>query len=267
MTVLLGSNELKTPLLGATTLKQIRAGDKKVFPKGYTPNANTLFYVTNNWDISDHSQYNHTMQWKGTANFETLSSWIKVASLWWGNFPFSNQFTEANNKTSFTLHIRVKLKSWNPSEIIIGWWCWRNPSWTDTWDRWGARFQSDTAWSRTYILYGPNSTSWVNTESAWSLYTSLSTSAFALLTATISWGTTKIYKNWSLVGSLSSSSIRWWSSTWPRFYYWGIVYPNGDTWVAWMYGYFGEVILEDKVETQAEIQEYYNLTKSLYWIS
>ena len=230
----------------------------------YVPNANTLFFLKNDWDIKDYSSYNHTMQWYWTAKYSTLSTGRKVLDLSWNNLTFSNQFTEANNKTKFTLHQRIKLKNWNPNEIVFWWRTWRNKSWTDTWDRWWARFQSDSAWSRSYILAWPNSTNWINTETWWSLYTSIWTSEFALLSATVNWWTYKLYKNWTLVWTYSSSTIRWWSSIWPRFYLWWCVYPDWTLWLAWLLAYIWEAVLEDKVETDAQVLDFYNRTKKHY---
>lgn len=266
MIVYLGSNKLKEAYIWSQKIKEIRVGDKRVYPEGYVPNANTLFYITNNWEITDHSSYNHSMSWYWTAKYSTLASWQKVLDLDWTNAVKSSQFTEANNKTNFTQHCRVKLKSWTQEEHLIGR-CWRSKSDSGSSDRWGARFQRDSWKSTFYILIWPNSSNWVNTEGLW-LYTTPGTSDFVLLTFTISWGTYKIYKNAVLVWTASSSSIRWWSSTWPVYYEWAAFFSDWSLWSNYLAKcYMWETILEDKVETQAEITEYFNLTKALYWVS
>ena len=76
-------------------------------------------------------------------------------------------------------------------------------------------------------------------------------------------GTSYFYVDWQLIWSDSGSSITdmyisdgalWWHSQ-----------GNNSIFAYWWY--LSEAILEDKARTATEIQDYFNQTKSLYWIS
>ena len=262
MTVLIGSNELKSPLLGATTLKQIRAGDKKVFPKGYTPTNTTFFYITWNWELTDRSQYSHTPETYWTINYTTLSNWQKVINFSWSSSVFY-RFSEGIGKTQFTGHMRIRDKSTSISNMISFWRRDRNSSGPSTTDKW---------WALINTNYNKRTVSWWGSgdwQDTWSLWVSPQTSSFYLYSFSIDWRTCRIYKNWVLQGTYTwYVDIRGGSSTWWYFYLWswrGYTYSEAPNWFA--NAYIWECILDWKIRTQTEIQEYYNLTKSLYWIS
>jgi hypothetical protein len=72
-------------------------------------------------------------------------------------------------------------------------------------------------------------------------------------------GTIKVYKDWTFVGSASAGydlAYTWvaltigWSAVWGRYF---------D-------GRLSNVIIEDKVRTAQDVADYYNLTKSNYWL-
>lgn len=228
----------------------------------YVVNANTLFFIKNDWEISDHSSYNHTMQWYWTSNFYTLSNWRKVIDFSWSSIAYSNTFNESINKTTFTLHCRVKMKSWTTEDNLV-WRCGRNKNWTETSDRRWLRIQRDSWYSTYYILAWPNST---NRVSLWPSWINPWTSEFVLMSATVNWWVYKLYKNWVLYNTRSSSTIRWWSSTWTRFYMWWAVYSDWTKRSSTLsYAYMWETVLEDKTETDAEVLNFYNKTKKHYW--
>lgn len=226
------------------------------------PTENTLFLLRNNWEIADHSDYNHTMNWYGTESYDLLNNGRKVINFDWSNISYSDVFNESINKTTFTLHCRAKMKSWTTEDNIVGW-CGRAKNDSSSSDRRWARFQRDSWLSNYYILAWPNSTSRVTTWNTW--WITPSTSEFVLMTATVDWWTYKIYKNWSLVQTYSGATIRWWSSTWTRFYIWWAIYSD---WTkrsnTLSYSYIWETILEDRVRTATEIADYYNAFKSDY---
>jgi len=233
-----------------------------IYSSKWLPWDNTLFYITNNWEISDHSKYNHTMNWYGTAQYETLSSWIKVADFSGSNLIYSASFNEANSSTTFTMHCWFKAKS-NTWEASFSGWMWRNQNSSSTTDRWWAKWQRDNWTSKWYIIYWPSSSSRAsNTNVA----ITQDTSNFALYTVTINWWNVVLYKNAVQIWTWSWATIRWWSSTG----------TNISLWWNWSYSwatgqlvacYIWEFILENKLETLSEIQNYFNSTKSLYWIS
>lgn len=228
----------------------------------YIPNANTLFYVTNDWEITDHSQYNHTMSWLWTSSYTTLSTWVKVADFDGTNLIYSSTFNEANNSTTFTMHCWYKAKS-DTTEATFAWWMWRNQDSSSTTDRWWAKWQRDSWTSNWYVIYWPSSSSRASNTS---VAITQDTSKFELYTFTINGWTVVVYKNAVQVGTRSWATIRWWSSTWTSISLWWYRAYDGSTWQI-APCYLWEFILENKVQTLGEIQSYFNNNKSLYWIS
>ena len=230
----------------------------------YTPTENTLFYLKNDWDIIDYSDYGHTVNWAWTADYTTLNTWIKVVHTTSSSWVYSNYFTESIGKTTFTMHIWFKWISSPSSEYTMWWWMGRAGSTTTT-DRWWAKRQASANSANLYVVYWANNTNWQLNQN---YYITYSTSAFQLYTVTVSWSTVTLYKNGSQVASWSwSYPMVGWSNTGTCLYLWIGWYrdwsaiSNGTPW------YFWETILEDRVWTQTEIAAYYNLIKGNYWLS
>ena len=226
----------------------------------------TLFHITNNWEISDHSNYWHIMNWHWTEKYETLANWRKVLDLDWTNYTFSNTFSEANSATTFTALVWAKFKSTPNFDYCLYWWAWRAKSSTDTTDRRWLRFQRVDSSVDCWILAWRSWTSWwVASLSTYKIW--ISTSDFVLFGVTVNWWTYKLYKNWTLIWTMSSSTITWWTSTWPRLQTWAAVFSDWSEWVQWLPCYIWESILEKKVWTDDDFAEYFNSFKSLYWLS
>lgn len=229
----------------------------------YVANANTLFFIKNNWEISDHSQYNHTMNRYWTSKFYELSNWRKVAHFDWTNGVFSDVFSEANWKTNFTLHVWRRHLSFDWTDPYVAGWLWRKQiSWTNTDRRW-MHIHEEYNEQKTNIMYWMNSQDWWHPSS--SFYTPLPTDSLQLYTVTVNWWTFKMYIDWQLRTTYSWTSIRWWSSTWPRFSIWKLFYPDWTLRVWWPLCYIWQVILEDKTETDSEVLDFYLKTAKQYW--
>lgn len=256
MTVLIGSNELKTPLLGATTLKQIRAGDKKVFPKWYVPNSNTLIYLPLNWDLKDYWQNGYNGTWSNITYTE-LSSWQKVATFNWSSSRITtpNIGTLANDRTF--LYFIFAVDCANYPSCITKWSAaasrnllqlWFIYSWDGNYPRW------PTIW-----FYGDDYKVGSSIP--------LSTRLFMAYTYEYSTRTRKIYQNGTLLGSnVAEGQYSLWSG---GLYIWS--WPYSVSWwdasYQWLNGRMSNIIWENKVRSQSEIQELFNDLKSLYWIS
>ena len=227
------------------------------------PSANTLFYIKNDWEIADHSQYAHVMSWYWTSKFYTLSNWRKVAHFDWNNWIHSNQFTQANNKTTFTLHWWWQYLWYNTNNGNVFWWVWRSKSSSSTSDRWWLWLQT-LEWddSKNTLIY------WVSDSVWWTVPTSshvdVPSWTFKLFSITVNWNSFKIYINWTLTKSFTWNTIRWWSSTWPVFWLWKLFYSDWTLWNWWPLCYIWETVLEDKTETDAEVLNFYNKTKNHY---
>ena len=228
----------------------------------WKPSANTLFYIKNDWEISDHSQYAHVMNWYWTEQYTTLSNGRKVAKFNWSNLIHSDPYNEWNSYTTFTLHWWLRKTSTVSSDTSPFWWMWRSQSSSSTTDRWWAKWQTEPlATSNWYIIYWWWTTEWIRNLNVWYIP---STSSFDLMTFTFNWKTVKVYKNATLIWSWTwSINIKWWSTTWTTLFAWWWWSYNW-IWNAFQPCEMWEIVLEKITETDAEVLNFYNKTKNHY---
>lgn len=208
------------------------------------PWANTLAYYEFNWNLNDSSGNNRNLSLaSGSVTYWTES--------WWAKYGYFNTSTYTNNYTSmpynssaYTINIWYKRVGGNSGEqcTVADFHTWWN-----YFPRLNIR-SSDVLYivSRNYV-----STSNTNT---WSNY----------CISISSWIAT-CYRNWTQVASYSVYSFSW-----------NLTYFRLNTvWYAGSYslshyaadGRMSALIIENKTRTAQEISDYYNQTKSLYWIS
>lgn len=236
-----------------------------MWEESFLPGEHTLFYIKNDWDIKDYSQYNHTMNWNWTEKYVTLSNGKKMLNIDWTNWTYSNQFFEANNKTTFTLHIWWKWISDYDTNPFVWWWVWRSKWDGSTNHRWFS-FLESYSYKEMSVLYWNNtsSTSWWTQPSRFSAWLP---SSIKLWTATINWNQFKIYVNWSQTDSWTWDTIKWWSDIWPIFCMWPLLFYDWSSWAWAPVCNIWETILEDTCWSVDEILAYYNNKKSEYLIS
>ena len=237
----------------------------------YIVNSDTLLFLKNNWDILDRSQNNVTMNQTWTTSFETLSNWRKVINFDWSNVVYSEKLNWtllSTGMSNFTVHVRMKSKSWyNTWDASIWWWMWRSQSSSSTTDRRWVKRQRDAGSSNFYIIYWPSSSSWVS-NTTWQIW--YSNTEFRLYSFTTNWKTIKLYKNWVLTWTWTwSANVRWcnsWSDTWTHFSIWWITSNASWTVSPWqqLACYIWETVFEKKTETDAEVLDFYNKTKKHY---
>ena len=78
---------------------------------------------------------------------------------------------------------------------------------------------------------------------------------------TVNWSTWNIYKNWSLY----TTRTDWWNVVANSIAIWtnsSASYPQNNR----FYGYLSNAIIENKTRTAQEVANYYNQTKSDYWL-
>ena len=216
------------------------------------PSANTLARYKLESNANDFSWNNRHL----------TNSWITFSDNFWifnGNakWYYSNQ-SLFNNLSKFTYSVYLNTQqitntSYNsdPTHNMV-------MSITDNWI-----YQN---YDKTIVLYYGSKTAWYNyynwkyfVEATW-----ISLNTWYLITYTFDWSTMKIYKNWTLISSKSC----WWSYT----SYTNAtltIWNNEDRWnyVKKYYWKLSNVIVENKVRTAQEILDYFNKTKSKYWIS
>ena len=221
-----------------TELKNAYIGEYKE----WTPWANTLAYFPLEWDYKDYSWNwnNGTKSW--TINFVT--SWgltyaeTSSYTAWYVSFPITM------NSTAYTLSWWVNLQL--PSQYYRWWsifWIWNTTNslcGTDVW-WWYNKFDVTVVGTRDWISnVAPSASTWYHI--AWIF--------------TTTW--MKMYVNWAQAYSDSNSYTLSWSS-WKLF--------SRDALTSWDYHWaLSQIIIENKEWTQQEVSDYYNLTKSNYWL-
>ena len=142
------------------------------------------------------------------------------------------------------------------------------PNWQPTWDK---EFDIYYDWSGSYrnILYRCNAW-WIDCYT-WNNRTSHNAKTVSVafwtwwdnIILSKTWTSYSIYLNGNLLGTFSSAynvSIPWWSNS---INIWHVSYSTSSSSAFW---YVKDYIIEDKSRTVQEVADYYNQTKSNYWL-
>ena len=211
---------------------------------GWKPWANTLFYYPLVENANDTSWNNRN--W--TASNTTFSSSNWAYFRWWYS-AWSNWYVIT---PTFTMWSTYTINTWLKAAETLSW----NKE-IDIHRRW--------TWGNLYVLFYINSSMIRCTLGNWSNYGSDITSSYSLDTSwhnvvlVREWWNVKIYIDWQQLAS--------WNSTYssdPQYFYIGNDASNVAEY-AWS-SYFKDYIMENKAQTAQEITDYYNQTKSNYWL-
>jgi hypothetical protein len=229
--------------------------EKQIYPAGWKPWANTIAYYPLETDANDYSWNNRNL----TNSWITFSNNVWVFD--WNAMGYYTNQSIFNNLSSLTYSVRI-----NPSSITnwsSGGTLYKNPVITIT-DN--AAFQ---AWDKCLFLCSSSQASYYQyyNHQYYSYCDWLSTNTWCLLTCTYDGTSMKIYKNWILWQSINC----WWSYHWytnAALVIWQNLDVSGDAAhiIKRYYWKMSKVIIENKARTAQEIAEYYNQTKSTYWL-
>lgn len=232
---------------------------------GWTPWSNTLLYYPLEQDWNDYSWNWHNLTWNGTPTYTVSWGTKKVVNL---NGSTMGRIANLSwTYTNYTFNVRCK-----PTN--------NTTTWQEMFDNYKDGTSQTQSGDSVYInfngtsyeqasvkdfahQYRPNW--WLNAFQNIYGTTNRSTNAWynVCVASTSSW--VKIYVNWTQVASNSTT--------------WTIILDSGYNYIWWRYryyyndyvnrfiGYLSEFIMEDKTWTAQEILNYYNGTKSNYWIS
>lgn len=214
--------------------------EKQVRPKWWwKPWANTICYYTfDNQNLDDSSGNNNNWSWyNGTGSF-MANTWWYCANLWSSHaiqMPFNLWWL-----TNWTLNVWIKYNSFSKSFQWI--------LWCKEWSSWAMHINvTNNKLIEIAMVW----------HSAISYQTSMATDIWYNICITKSWTTYFIYIN----GTLWNSWTWWAISTNYTQYLWTSYTDN--RYLDW---YLDNVIIENKSRTAQEISDYYNLTKSNYWL-
>lgn len=243
----------------------IQTEPKKIYirvdEQWWQPWVNTVFYYPLESDGNDYSWNSHNLTWYWTPTY-TTSWWTKqVVSLNGSTGGIINNLS--GTYTNYTFNLWCKPTSTNTwQEIFDNVYIWNsnnaylNYNWT-SYEKW---------WYRDFAYqYRPNG--WTNAYQNvyWTSNRTTSMWYNVVLTSTSSW--IKIYVNGSQIATNSTTWTiilnSWYNSIWMRY--------NNTITPAWYQNFFNwylsEFIFESTTRTAQEVSDYYNDTKSLYWIS
>ena len=258
MSIYTGSSEISKVYIGSTEAKEVYVWDKQVRPaRPRKPTSNTIVYYEFNNNLQDSINNSHPLsltQW--TAQYWTI--WMRKCF----TFDWSTYLSATPMIPS----------AW---PFTISCWClWATKN--ISWNVWQAYYQ------QAYLVTGSENVIWTAIsmyERTWTLrswwkwiwdldtWYSLSINTWYNIVFTyISW-TLKIYVNWTLV-STQSRTI----NTHTPDYFWVWRRWEYASWTAWSnvlvanWWKVSELFAENKTWTATEVLDYYNLTKSNYWL-
>lgn len=223
----------------------------------WTPWANTVAYLPLKWNLNDLA-WNYTwtswanLQWDTTvANipvaYITYDNWYAYTTTNWPTISWSN---------SYTISWWVKQTSATWAMCLLNTWLWQANYHNNI--RF-YKFYESNAYKWYYVMY-LWWYSWTSGFEIWYNYNPWTNRHLWTLTYT-PWSA-KIYLDWSIV-STTSKTLSW---TVTPEYPMGVGIAATDIHRS-ATAYYSDIIFESKARTADEISNYYNWTKSLYWIS
>ena len=222
---------------------------------GWQPGANTLAYYPLNWDTNDYSLGGKNLTSSGNVSFVNIGIGKQVAYMQWNSswnstklysssfssetLPLTLSIWEKLNATTGSfpnkLHL-LQLTSASPySRISI----------------WNAIYDN---LNRNWKLFAPDDIKYITNEP-----TDYWDGNWHHLVATFTTTQSCLYKDWQLVYTWN-----WWTNSTKNL---TIYIGSNDDDNYWINGYVGDAIIERWTRSLQDVQDYYNLTKSLYGIS
>lgn len=217
--------------------------EKQVRPKTRNPWANTIAYypLTSTTTVNDMSGNNYNFTWSATF---WVDEWVDCYQCRSNSNILKNDVSLLYNKSNLAVNLRFFQKSQvNRTQLMF-----------KTWDLsahgrmflyyiwWGHTLSASKYWDDKDTGYSVNAGQWLN------------------LCATYDGSVWKTYINGNLIYSWTTSlSI---PSSWNT----SIGYTTYSSTTEYFNGNMSELILEDKARTAQEISNYYNSTKSNYWL-
>jgi len=231
-------------------IKKVYLGRRQIYPDWWSPGENTIAYYPFKEDFDDASGNSTVKNLTNTWTPQlTTESWVLCA--YYPTSAYSTRsWTVWATATSRTINAWIKNASQTLDSYTI--WVWHN----DSYGKWSLQ-----------ILTKNNTIQYNDWYWSTSTFANVSTWWYNMI-ITQSWNTVKIYVN----GTLQLTTT--WQSTWlwatdpqmiriaakASWIYSGAPEDSNYTW------YFSEVIIENKTRTEQEVSNYFNGTKSNYWI-
>ena len=211
----------------------------------WKPNANTLLYRPLTANSNDYSWNSNNGTWYNVTSYS--SDWAYFVG---NNQQARIEFPHSLNPwTSFTINFWFKkTDTRSPSFLFANWW-----------------------YSYKRMLFGAESWkiglqigNWSTSDENWTNITTYNTSEWTNITMVRNWASVTIYKNWILAWTHTFSYN---PSRWSNIDGFSIMKCSWNSaWTNWPIWYFKDYIIETKLRTAQEVLDYYNQTKSSYWL-
>jgi hypothetical protein len=218
-------------------------GTNQVRPSWWQPWSNTIAYFPLESDSTD-IIHNVSLTSYWTTNYTTVW-WVKSAEFTKSNWLYNSNFSyvpqwDISKTLSFWMYIK-----WGN-----GWWqgiaqIWENSAWKLFWV-WCYN------WTSLIIMTRYGSTSWTYTPTL---------NTRTNMVATYSNSTWKLYANWVLQVTWSNTTA---PTSWYNLYIWQNIWDTST--LLTYYWNLSKVIFESIPRTATQVSEYYNQTKSNYWL-
>lgn len=223
----------------------------------YTPTNDTKLYLpidsVDGATVYDHSWNGKNFIWTWTQNFETLTSWKRVAVFDGTNWIYkANWFLE--NQTKSTISLWLNYTTWwrlfFNRRYYNSRWYWYDidihPTTNKIMRSYGGGTTSTFSWVSWDII--PTKDEWNN------------------IIFTQNWWACKIYINWTLMSTVSNNT---WLSVYETPYsdIWCITQDEAVTFTSKIIWKMSDIIYEISERSANDTLDYYNNTKWDYWIS
>ena len=228
--------------VGDTAISKVFLWDTQVRPTWWQPWANTVAYypLTSTTTTSDESGNNRNL----TNSWASFWVYQNVDSCYVNWRLYCNWIS---NPSQFTLNCRYCMRATSEHYYLTLWlkdWTWADASnLTILWE-----FNGRPNWSGFWIQYNWTAYEWLTNGTKWTL------GVWYNGVGTYDWTTLKIYLNWALQKSVTTSI----TSVNTILLGYGAAQAQVNV---------SNAIVENIARTAEEIQDYYNYTKSNYWIS
>lgn len=236
-------------------IQKIYVGTNLVRPEPpFKPWANTVVYYPLNLTTTLYDQsWNDYNLWGNSSAYSfTTKDWVECVYFPWNGGTWVAPLTNQNVPIT-----------WKRTRMC---WCYANHKSTDQWV------------FCTWAFYGRDLL-WIYVSTAekaglgdWYAYSAVSNVTVVggrhHLCATFDYSNSKEWKIYVDGVLCATNTFSWTYETWNTVTLWSKSYSNGGSQYSEKFnGYVSEAIFEDRVRTATEISNYYNKTKSTYWIS
>lgn len=205
--------------------------------------------------------------WANTIAYYPLDSVNQLSDLSWNQNTLTKDWTVTftDNYASFSADGRLNtpINSTPTNQTLIFWMMHESWAWNEQVPiaKWGSNLNNHRWWFYKDSDWNLN----VQINEAWTNVTTLTTNTWYMVVQTTEWVWTancnfKVYINWNTTPVVIQTAPLYNDSNTYICMWWRHTQYNFRWKLSW-------IIIEDKARTSQEISDYFNQTKSLYWIS